>query len=57
MVLEEPVGMGELVRRMETTQSEWGAGSLTARMTPNGEFSHFIINKDKKAVGSGTEPP
>ena len=55
--MEEPVGMGELVRRMETTQSEWGAGSLTARMTPNGEFSHFIINKDKKAVGSGTEPP
>lgn len=26
-------------------------------MTSDGEFSNFIIDKDEKAVGSGTEPP
>lgn len=46
MVLEEPGRMGELVRRLVTTQSEWGAGTLTARMTTDGEFSHFIIDKE-----------
>lgn len=55
--LEGPSGMGELFRRLVTTQSEWGTGILTARMTTDGEFSYFIIDKDKKAVGRGTEPP
>lgn len=26
-------------------------------MSTNGEFPHFIIDEDQKAVGSGTEPP
>lgn len=32
-------------------------GSLTARMTSDGEFSDFVIDKDKNAVGNGAEPP
>lgn len=49
------VGRGELVggwRRLGA-----GSGALTARMTADGEFSNFIIDKDEKAVGSGAEPP
>lgn len=57
MGLEEPGRLGELVKKLVTTQSEWGAGTLTTRMTADGEFSHFIIDEDKKAVGSSTEPP
>lgn len=26
-------------------------------MSTNGEFPHFVIDEDQKAVGSGTEPP
>lgn len=57
MGLEEPGRMGELVRKLVTTQSEQSAGTLTAWMTTDGKFSHFLVDKDKKAVGSSTEPP
>lgn len=57
MGLTEPGRMGELVRWLVTTQSEWGAGSLTSRMSTNDVLPYFIIDKDQKAVGSGTEPP
>ena len=56
MGLEEPGGMGELVRRLANSQAGV-QGTLTARMTTDDEFSDFIIDKDEDAVRSGTEPP